>query len=139
MIATQTAGPAKENHAMNPLQVGQAVQFEEDPNPFTVQAVSADGRWVAATRGWCQWDIDQAHLRGDDEYYEWNSWPEIGDCIYTVFDLRESLRGVDNAVGSLGYENSKDCEAAVAMFESGQFEFSHRAQPIPLRIRSGCG
>lgn len=122
------------------LAVGQRVTFAEDPNPFEVQAVSDDGRWVACTRGWCQWDIDDAHTDGLAELFDEDllgGWPEIGDCVYTVIDTVERLRGEDNAVGSLGYGTREDCERAIAMFESGKFEFSHRSKPIQLNLAAG--
>lgn len=122
---------------MTDHRIGQELTFAEDPNPFTVQAVSASGRWVAATRAWCQWDIDQAHLSGDAEAFDsglMGGWPALGVCVYTVIDLVNELRGPDDAVGSLGYESREDCEAAIALFECGEFAFSRRTPPIALRI-----
>lgn len=116
-------------------QVGQQVTFAEDPNPFTVQAVSPSGRWVAATRTWCQWDIDDAYDSGDAELLDQDllgGWPKIGDCVYTVIDTERGLRGPDNAVGSLGYTTREECEEAITLFESGEFEHSRRHRPIPL-------
>jgi len=123
------------------FEVGERVTFAEDPNPFTVQAVSASGRWVAATREWCQWDIDRAHEEGLAELFDEDllgGWPKIGDCVYTVVDTQQGMRGVDDAIGSLGYETREDCERALAEFESGRFEFSHRSQPIELRLSAGA-
>lgn len=117
--------------------VGQQVTFAEDPNPYLVQAVSASGRWVSATRAWSQWDIDQAHLSGDAEAFDsglMGGWPALGACVYTVIDTVNELRGTDNAVGSLGYETREDCESALTLFEDGDFEYSRRTPPIPLRI-----
>lgn len=124
------------------LSVDQQVTFAEDPNPFTVQAVSGDGRWVAATRAWCQWDVDKAYETGDAELFDQDlmgGWPKIGDPIYTVIDLALGLRGGDNAVGSLGYETREQCAEAIRLFESGQFEHSRRNPPIDLHIAEVAG
>jgi hypothetical protein len=117
--------------------ISQKLTFAEDPNPFTIQAVSISGRWVAATRAWCQWDIDQARLCGDVELFDQDlmgGWLEVGDCVYSVLDVVTELRGADNAIGALGYETREECERAVALFDAGEFEFSQRCRPIPLRI-----
>lgn len=118
---------------MSDHRIGQQLTFAEDPNPFTVQAISASGRWIACTRHWCTWDVETTP--GDvAEYYEDSGWPDLGECVYTVLDIAEELRGVDNAVGSLGYETREDCEHAIALFESCEFRFSRRQPPIQLRI-----
>jgi hypothetical protein len=117
--------------------VGRTVTFAEDPNPFTIQAVSTSGRWIACTRGWNQWDIDEAHRDGLAELFNQDllgGWPDLGDCVYTVLDLERGLRGEDNAIGSLGYETREACERAIALLESGEFEYSRRSQPIPLNM-----
>jgi hypothetical protein len=93
--------------------VGDRVKFVEERNGYTVQAVSASGRWVACTK----------------------PFPLKRTVIYSMLDLREGLRGVDNTIGnSHGYETREDCEEAVALFDSGALEFSHRNRPIPLVV-----
>ena len=78
-----------------------------------MQAVSSDGRWVACTK-------------------PMNARKTV---LYTMVDLREGVRGVDNSLGnSLGYETREQCEAAIADFEAGLFELSKRRCPIPLHI-----
>lgn len=118
---------------MSDHRVGQLLTFVEDPNPFVVQAISASGRWMACTRKWSHWDVVNAP-EAAARFFEDSGWPELGETVYTMVDLTEELRGVDDAVGSLGYEDQEQCEAAVACFDSGEFEFSRRQPPIPLRI-----
>jgi hypothetical protein len=96
------------------MNVGDRVWFEEDKRPYTVQAVSKSGRYAACTKPFAA-----RHT-----------------VIYTMVDLVDGVRGVDNTIGnSLGYESREDCEAAVDVFDSGEFGFSHRKKPIALRIR----
>jgi hypothetical protein len=95
------------------LYVGQRVRFFGERHSFTVRAVSPDGRWAACTK--------PDNLRHS--------------VLYTVVDCVARVRGVDNSTGnSLGYETREECERAVALFHAGDFEFSHRRRPIPLRI-----
>lgn len=54
--------------------------------------------------------------------------------LYSVVDLAKELRGVDNYLGSLGYESKDECLRALVKFEDGSAEFSKRNKPIPLRV-----
>jgi hypothetical protein len=93
------------------LSVGDKIKFAEHKQRFIVRAVSKNGRWAACT--------------------ELTDSPD--EELYTVVDLEDEVRGVDN-YGGLGYETAVDCEIACAMFESGEAEHSHRHPPIPLVI-----
>lgn len=93
------------------MAVGEVVRFAEERRPYVVQAVSASGRYAACTKPFA-----------------------ARRCvIYSVVDLVEGVRGVDDSLGnSLGYTTQADCEEAVDMFERGEFGFSGRHRPIPL-------
>lgn len=93
------------------IQPGDRLTFAEERNPYTVQAVSSDGRWVAATK----------------------PFPARDTVLYTVIDFAERLRGRDNCHG-LGYETREACENAIAAFESGEARHSHRHPPINLHL-----
>lgn len=97
--------------------VGDEISFAEDPHSYRVQAISGDGRWAVATRP----TTDQDDVDPDSTE------------LYTVIDTHDEVRGVDN-YGGLGYQNRDECQAAIALFESGQAEHSLRNRPIPLRI-----
>lgn len=98
---------------MRRLEVGDRIKFAEERAGYTVQAVSASGRWAACTR----------------------PFPLRRTVIYTLLDTVNMLRGVDNSIGnSLGYETRQDCEEVVAQFERGEFEYSHRMGPIKMVV-----
>lgn len=96
---------------MATAEAGDRVWFVEEKLPYTVKAVSADGRWAVCTKPFAA-----RHT-----------------SIYTVVDFVHQVRGRDDHFG-LGYETDEDCRTALAMFESGDAEHSHRHRPIPLRI-----
>lgn len=98
---------------MIPVNVGDRIWFAEERIGYTVQAVSSDRRWAVCTK----------------------PMPLHDTVLYTVVDFTEYERGTDNIVGSLGYQDREDCEQAARMFESGDAEFSHRRQPIELKIK----
>lgn len=92
---------------------GVRIKFAEDKRAYTVQAVSASGRYAVCTK----------------------PFAARRTVLYTVVDFIDNVRGVDNSLGnSLGYETRIDCEEACAQFESGEFGYSHRRRPIPLVI-----
>lgn len=93
------------------IRPGDKLTFAEERNPYTVQAVSTDGRWIAATKPFAAQDT----------------------VLYTVIDFHVGVRGVDNYYG-LGYETREECERAIAMFESGEATYSRRYPPIDLNI-----
>ncbi len=93
------------------IQPGDRITFAEERNSYTVQAVSEDGRWAAATKPFALQDT----------------------VLYSVVDFERQVRGVDNCHG-LGYETRDECEYAVAAFDLGEAEHSHRYPPIPLNI-----
>lgn len=96
------------------LSVGERVWFEDERMPMTVQAVSLSGRFVAVTRPFAPRQT----------------------VLYSVLDVVDGVRGVDDSIGnSLGYETRADCQRAMRLFEKGEFGFSKRRRPIPLRIR----
>lgn len=93
------------------MEAGDKVWFAEEKLPYTVKAVSGDGRWAVCTK----------------------PFAARRTVIYTVVDFREQVRGRDNFHG-LGYETDEQCRDAVAMFEAGDAEHSHRYPPIKLRV-----
>lgn len=95
------------------LAVGDKVAFLGEKQRYTVRAVSTDNRWAVCNK----------------------PFNARRTFIYSVVDLVEQLRGVDNYSG-LGYETVAACERACAMFETGEAEFSHRRPPIPLHIEA---
>jgi hypothetical protein len=92
--------------------LGNRIWFEEERNPYTIKAVSRGGRWAVCTK----------------------PFAARSTVVYTVVDFQLGLRGRDDHHG-LGYETDEDCRAALAMFEAGDAEHSHRYPPIPLRIK----
>lgn len=95
------------------LRVDDRVWFSEERLPYTVQAVSEDGRWAACTK----------------------PFAARRTVLYTLVDTVSELRGVDDSIGnSLGYESREECETAIGLIASGEFEYSRRRPPIPLRI-----
>lgn len=96
------------------MTVGDRVWFVDETRPYTVQAVSSSGRYVALTK----------------------PFAAQRTVLYTVADLERCWRGVDDSLGnSLGYETRAACERAVGLFDSGEFTFSRRHRPIPLVVR----
>jgi len=94
-------------------QVGDTLRFQEEARPYTVQAVSASGRFVVCTKPFAA-----RHT-----------------VLYTVIDRRFWVRGVDDSIGnSLGYETPAACGRAAGLFESGQYGFSRRRLPIPVAL-----
>lgn len=95
------------------LDVGDRVWFVEERNPYTVRAVSADGRWVACTK----------------------PFAALHTVMYTVIDFHAQERGVDDRVFSMGYETDDDCRRSLALFEKGVSALSLRHPAVPLVIR----
>lgn len=46
--------------------------------------------------------------------------------IYTIIDFRNNIRGTENLVFCMGFENQSLCEAALCRLMSGESEVSHR-------------
>jgi hypothetical protein len=96
---------------MSEYRVGDRIRFEDEKRPYTVQAISATGRYLACTK----------------------PFAARRTVLYTVVDLLARVRGVDNSIGnSLGYETREDCERALDLIEGGLFGFSGRRRPIPV-------
>jgi hypothetical protein len=53
--------------------------------------------------------------------------------LYTVVDLRESVRGPDDRVFCEGYETPEDCRARLRDLQLRKIEVSHRHR-IPLAV-----
>lgn len=85
------------------MAVGDKVKFAAEKMPYTVRAVSSDGRWVICTK----------------------PFNPRRTVLYTVIDFDSNLRGPDN-YGSLGYESPEQIADALAMFEAGDAEVSVR-------------
>lgn len=95
-----------------PLIVGDRVNFAEERNCYTAQAISDDGRWVICTK----------------------PFPPQRTVMYTIVDTVNQVRGTDNLVFSFGYETREQCEYSLGLLVSGDMELSHRRRPIPLVI-----
>ncbi|WP_051362880.1 hypothetical protein [Amycolatopsis thermoflava] len=94
------------------LAVGDKLKFAEEKLRYTVRAVSADGRWAICTK----------------------PFNPRNTVLYTILDLVEQVRGVDNMVFSIGYETQADIDENMRRLEAGDMELSHRNRPIDLRI-----
>lgn len=107
------------------MSVSDEVLFHAE-RPFTVRAISADGRWVICTRPVN--DHDRAELDEDGD----RTVPDDATVIYTVIDFDDGVRGPDN-YGGLGYETKQEIAEALAMFEADDAEVSVRYD-VPLDI-----
>lgn len=58
--------------------------------------------------------------------------------IYTIIDLQEQIRGTENLIFCMGFEDDKDCQEALNRLIKGESEVSHR-NIIPLQIESVIG
>jgi hypothetical protein len=85
------------------LHVGDKVKFASEKGPYTVRAVSADGRWVICTK-------------------PFNPQRTV---LYTVIDWDSGVRGPDD-YGGLGYETPEQIAAAMARFEDNDAEITVR-------------
>jgi len=93
--------------------VGDRVWFAEEMRPYTVQAISANGRYVICTK----------------------PFAARRTVLYTVVDRVAGVRGVDDSLGnSLGYETRAECERAAVLLNSGEYRLSRRHQPIALHV-----
>lgn len=103
--------PEDARSASRRFSVGDRVRFIEEVRPYTVQAVSADGRWVVCTK----------------------PFAARRTVTYSLMDTVNWLRGVDDSIGnSLGYETREECEHAIEEIARGAFGFSRRKPPIPV-------
>jgi len=85
------------------LAVGDKITFEEEKRPYTVRAVSGDGRWVICTK-----PFNLQHT-----------------VLYSIVDFDSAVRGPDDYHG-LGYETPGEIAAAMARLEAGDAEVSVR-------------
>jgi len=87
------------------LAVGDRVEFDGEKRRvrWTVRAVSGDGRYAICT---VPFNVRRT-------------------VLYTVLDFDSGVRGPDNYYG-LGYETEEAIAAALARFEEGDAEVSHR-------------
>lgn len=75
---------------------GMRIRFANERQAYTVQAVSASGRYVVCTR---PFNLQRT-------------------VFYTVMDLAKGIRGADNRVFSPGYETIEDCQDVASAFEA---------------------
>jgi hypothetical protein len=94
------------------LAVGDKLKFAEEKQRYTVRSVSKDGRWAICTK----------------------PFNACNTVLYTILDLAEGERGVDNMVFSLGYEDQESIDENMRRLEAGEMELSLRHRPIDLRI-----
>lgn len=93
------------------LSVGDRVKFAAEKRPYSVRAISTDGRFVICTK-------------------PFNPQRTV---LYTIIDFDQGVRGPDDLVFCFGYETSEDIAANMAMLESGEIAVSRRRR-IPLDI-----
>lgn len=103
------------------LEVGQRLRFADSRQAMCVRAVSADGRFVVATR-------------------PFNARRTV---LYTVIDFQQGIRGRDDHYG-VGYETDEECRSAIERLADGEIEVSFRhwewlrysdTQPDPATAR----
>ncbi|AEV86894.1 hypothetical protein ACWT_5876 [Actinoplanes sp. SE50] len=115
--------PADGRWAMQPrlFRIGNTTLLDDDPNPWTVKAVTAN--FAVLTR------LDDPEWENGDDDPE--DGPTSNDCdvLYTVLDCRNGYRGPCNLSGwgyGDGTYSEADCAAMLADFEAGDLEISHR-------------
>lgn len=89
------------------LAVDDRIWFTDEARPYTIQAITPDGRWVIATKPFAA-----RHT-----------------VLYTVIDRANGVRGRDN-YGGLGYETRGECQESAAKFADGSARHSGRHKPI---------
>jgi hypothetical protein len=91
------------------IQVGSKLFFEKEVKPYTVKAY--DGRFAICTKPF--------NLRKT--------------VMYTIVDLEKQIRGTENLIFCMGFEETEDCENALQRLREGDSEISHRNR-VPLDI-----
>lgn len=85
------------------LAVGDKVKFASQKRPYTVRAITSDGRFVICTK-------------------PFNPQRTV---LYTVIDFDTGRRGPDD-YGGLGYETPEQIASALARFDDGDAEVTVR-------------
>lgn len=93
------------------MNVGDKIYFAEESKPYKVRA--ANDRYAICTKPY--------NLKRT--------------VLYTIVDLVEEIRGTENTVFCMGFENDLDCEEALRRLISGDSEISRRNR-VPLRLVS---
>ena len=91
------------------LLAGDRIWFDEEKRPYTIKA--ANKRFKVCTK---PYNIKHT-------------------VIYTIVDLDRQIRGTENLVFCMGFENIKLCKEALKRLENGESEVSSRNY-IPLKI-----
>jgi len=89
--------------------VGDKIRFVEEKRPYIIQARNA--RFLICTKPF--------NLKSS--------------VMYTIVDLEENIRGTENLVFGMGFENKSLCEEALKRLSSRETEVSHRNR-IALNI-----
>ena len=53
--------------------------------------------------------------------------------MYTIIDLMRQIRGTENLVFCMGFEDDEDCKEALQRLQTCESEISHRNN-VPLKI-----
>lgn len=89
------------------LRVGDYVQIYDEVKPYVVRC--RDERFIICTKPF--------NLRHTVRYF--------------IIDLKEQLRGPDNAIFCMGYETQEQCEERLRDLQAGIIEVSRR-RSVPL-------
>jgi hypothetical protein len=84
------------------LNVGDRVKFEREKQRYTVQAASE--RFAVCTK-------------------PFNARKTV---IYTIVDFKRNVRGTENLIFCMGFEDQQHCQDALQRLEAGESEVSYR-------------
>ena len=97
--------------------VGASIKFYDEPNPYTVQAVSES--FAVLTRPATQEDAESFEIEDLEE----------GTVVYSIWDLWAEKRGPHNMVlNAYDFKNQKDCQQCLKDLESKFIELSRRRE-----------
>lgn len=82
--------------------VGAKIKFSSEKKPYTIRA--CDERFVICTK----------------------PFNPKRTVLYTIVDLKEQVRGTENLIFCMGFEDDEDCNEALKRLQSGESEVSHR-------------
>lgn len=91
---------------------GMKIRFAEEKTAYTVQAVSANGRYVVCTK----------------------PFNPRRTVLYTIIDLARGVRGADNRVFHMGYETPEDCQHAAAALNAADTYDQLTAAGEPINV-----
>lgn len=83
-----------------PYTKGNRIYFVGEKKPYTIQAMN--DRFLVCTKAFFK------------------------TVLYTIVDLKEEIRGTENLIFCMGFEDAGQCEDALKRLMSGDSEISHR-------------